>query len=199
MKRMSSIEPFALNARAYVRLCSALVITLLMVGTGWSATPPGPGDIAPDFKLSTLGGKPVELNQVCASRPVVLVVLRGWLGYQCPICTRQVGDFIAHARDFETQKAQVLMVYPGPAEDLKAHAQEFLQNKGWPKDFLFVADPDYGLTKAYGLRWEAKNETAYASTFIIDKSAKIRFAHISNGHWDRTSATEALTELRKLE
>jgi len=141
---------------------------------------------------------PVELQRLVTNRPVVLVVLRGWPGYQCPICTRQVHDFATDAAEFSAQNAQVLMVYPGPAEQLKAHAQEFLQNKQWPKDFLFVIDPDYAFTQALGLRWDAKNETAYPSTFIIDQQKKVRFAHVSYGHGGRVSATDALKALRDL-
>ena len=178
-----------------------LAVALLIVAglsTARAALPPQVGDAAPNFTLKTLDGKPIELNQLVTSNPVVLVVLRGWPGYQCPICTRQVHDFVAHADEFAAQKAQVLMVYPGPAEDLKAHAQEFLQDKQWPKDFLFVIDPDYTFTTAYGLRWDAQNETAYPSTFIIDTKGKVRFAHVSKSHGDRVGATTALEALRNL-
>src|ERR1051326_4915088 len=147
--------------------------------------PPAVGSTAPNFTLITLENKPIELQRLTAKKPVVLVVLRGWPGYQCPLCTRQVNDFVSHASEIDATGAQVLMVYPGPAADLKAHAQEFLQNKNWPKNFIFVMDPDYTFTKAYGLRWDAKNETAYPSTFIVDRENKVRFVHISKQHGDR--------------
>ena len=147
------------------------------------------------FTLNTLEDKPVDLKQLTAKKPVVLVVLRGWPGYQCPICTRQVQGFTRKAADFAAHGAQVVMVYPGPADDLTAHAREFLQNKEWPKDFLFVIDPDYTFTNAYGLRWDAKNETAYPSTFIIAAGNKVRFAHVSKQHGDRVDSTEALKAL----
>ncbi|MDE3067034.1 MAG: redoxin family protein [Verrucomicrobiota bacterium] len=137
-------------------------------------------------------------RQLVTNRPVVLVVLRGRPGYQCPICTRQVHDFVTHADEFAAQNAQVLMVYPGPAENLKARAQEFLQNKQWPKDFLFVIDLDYKFTTGYGLRWDAKNETACPSTFSIDTKGKVRFAHVSKSHGDRVGATAALDALQTL-
>ncbi len=160
-----------------------------------AATPPGVGDAATDFKLNTLDNKSVELAKLTAEKPVVLVVLRGWPGYQCPLCTRQVNDFVAQATEFAKQGARVVMVYPGPATDLQAHAQDFLKNKNWPKEFIFVVDPDYTFTKAWGLRWEAKGETAYPSTFVIDKQNKIRFAHVSKQHGDRVAAAAALKAL----
>lgn len=181
------------------------VLTALLLGAGIAirsplraAEPATPkvGGPAPNFVLQTLDQKPVELNVLTAKTPVVLVVLRGWPGYQCPLCTKQVQDFVSRAPDFRARGVQVLMVYPGPAEKLAEHAQEFLGNKQWPEEFLFALDPDYELTRKYGLRWEAKKETAYPSTFIIDREGKVRFAYVSKSHGDRVSAARALAELK---
>ena len=125
----------------------------------------------------------------------VLVVLRGWPGYQCPLCSRQAHDFVSNDKKFKVAGAQVLMVYPGPADALKARAAEFLQDKNWPKDFLLVLDPDYSFTKTYGLRWDAPKETAYPSAFIIGKDSKITFAHVSKQHGDRVGAETVLKAL----
>ena len=159
------------------------------------ANPPSVGSSAPDFTLNTLDGQPVRLNDLTAKYEVVLVVLRGWPGYQCPFCTRQAHDFVNHEKELAADGVQVVMVYPGPADDLKAHAAEFLQDKNWPKDFLLVLDPDYSFTKAYGLRWDAPKETAYPSTFIIGKDGKVAFAHVSKKHGDRVSAEAVLKAL----
>jgi thioredoxin-dependent peroxiredoxin len=157
-----------------------------------AVSPPQVGSMAPDFTLKTLGDQPVRLKDLTAKSEVVLVVLRGWPGYQCPFCTRQAHDFVRHEEKFKADGAQVVMVYPGPADDLKAHAAEFLQDKNWPKDFLLVLDPDYSFTKAYGLRWDAPKETAYPSTFIIGKDGKVTFAHISKQHGGRVGAETVL-------
>jgi len=126
----------------------------------------------------------------------VLVVLRGWPGYQCPMCARQVQEYVASAAAFEQRNAGVVMVYPGPAQQLVEHATEFLRDKSWPRNFTLVLDPDYAFSKSYGLRWDAKKETAYPSTFILERGGKIRFAHVSQSHGDRLSAARALAELR---
>lgn len=154
-----------------ITLLIALVV-LIASQAAYSATPPKIGDAAPNFKLETLDGKSIELKQLVTNQPVVLVVLRGWPGYQCGICTRQVHDFVKHAKEFSAQPAQVVMVYPGPSEELKAHAREFLQDKNWPKEFLFVIDPDYTFTGKYGLRWDAKNERRIPPHSSSTKMAK---------------------------
>jgi peroxiredoxin len=153
------------------------------------------GDMASDFTLNTLDDKSVQLSDLTARSQVVLVELRGWPGYQCPLCTRQAHDFVSNAEKLKAAGVQVVMVYPGPADDLKAHATEFLQNKDWPKDFLFVLDPDYSFTKSYGLRWDAPKETAYPSTFIISKEGKVTFAHVSKQHGDRVGSEAVLKAL----
>ena len=156
------------------------------------AATPQIGELAPDFSLRTLDNKSIDLAALSAKRPVLLVVLRGWPGYQCPICTMQVHDYVTKADAFSKTEVQVLMVYPGPADQLKAHAEEFLADKNWPANFLFVMDPDFTFTNAYGLRWDAPRETAYPSTFIIGKDRRVRFAHVSKGHGDRIGAAQAI-------
>jgi thioredoxin-dependent peroxiredoxin len=160
------------------------------------ANGPKVGSMAPDFTLKTLDDRAVRLDDLTAKGKVVLVVLRGWPGYQCPFCTRQAHDFVSHEGEFKADGVQVVMVYPGPSDDLKAHAADFLKDKSWPKDFLFVLDPDYSFTKAYGLRWDAPHETTYPSTFIIGKDGKVIFAHISKQHGDRVKADTVLKALQ---
>jgi peroxiredoxin Q/BCP len=172
----------------------ALAVLALNVSASHAATPPKVGELAPDFTLNTLDGKAITLKEESAKQPVVLVVLRGWPGYQCPVCTKQVHAFVEKADEF-TGKATVLMVYPGPAAKLNEHAEEFLKDKSWPKNFVFVTDPDYTFTKAYGLRWEAAGETAYPSTFIVDKAGKVRFAKVSKDHGGRSRVEEVVKAL----
>jgi thioredoxin-dependent peroxiredoxin len=153
------------------------------------------GKMMSDFTLKTLDDRSVRLSDLTAKSEVVLVVLRGWPGYQCPFCTRQAQDFVSNAERFKAAGVQVVMVYPGPADDLKSHATEFFQNKDWPKNFLFVLDPDYSFTKSYGLRWNAPKETACPSTFIISKEGKVTFAHVSKQHGDRVGSDAVLKAL----
>lgn len=177
-----------------------LLVAIASAGVGVviGATLPIPfkvGNIAPNFTLETLAGRRVELKSL-VERPVVLVVLRGWPGYQCPICSRQVQDYVANAAAFEQRNVSVVMVYPGPAQKLLEHATEFLQEKSWPPHFTLVLDPDYAFTNAYGLRWDGRKETAYPSTFILERGGKIRFAHVSESHGNRLSAARTLAELQ---
>lgn len=179
-------------------LILSLVVCLSLQTSVQSAEkPPAVGDKAPDFELLSLQGDKVELAKCVKNGPVVLVVLRGHPGYQCPLCTKQFAEFLKTADEFKARHATVLFVYPGPADKLKEYAQEFTKGKESPDHFQFLLDPNYNFTTVYSLRWDAKNETAYPSTFIIDKDQKITFAKVSKTHGGRTKAGEILEALRK--
>jgi peroxiredoxin len=150
------------------------------------------GDQAPDVSLPGVRGDQVDLKKLFAEGPVALVVLRGYPGYQCPVCNRQAGELLSRADDFSKAGAQVVMVYPGSAKDLDARAREFLAGKKFPAHFRFLLDPDYRLTQAYGLRWNAPQETAYPSNFIINRQGEITFASVSKTHGGRTPAADLL-------
>jgi peroxiredoxin len=177
----------------------ALVLLTCMLPLALHAASPKVGDKAPDFTLKTLEEQTYRLSDLTTTGKVVLVVLRGWPGYQCPLCTRQVQDFVASASELAKAKARVVMVYPGPANDLDAHATEFLKDKQWPKEFVYLTDPSFTMVRAYGLRWDAPGETAYPSTFILDQKGVVRFAKISRSHGDRTKASDILEELKRSE
>jgi peroxiredoxin len=187
--------------RSVTSLALALLILPLVAAdkpAGSMDMPPVVGAVAPDFTLKTPEGEAVTLSKLMSQSPVVLIVLRGWPGYQCPICTKQVGQFVAKSKEIEKTGATVLLVYPGPSEELKAHAEEFRTGKNLPANFHFVIDPDYVVTNQYHLRWNEKNETAYPSTFILDKSRTVQYAHTSHTHADRTTPETVLEELAKL-
>jgi peroxiredoxin Q/BCP len=171
-----------------------VTITLGYVSTISATEPPQPkvGDEAKDFELSAIGGEKAKLSKLTESGPIVLVVLRGYPGYQCPICTKQFAEFRGKADAFKTAGAQVVFVYPGPADGLKDKAAEFVKGKDYPPHFTILLDPDYTFTNAYGLRWDAKNETAYPSTFVLDMKRKVKFAKVSTTHGDRTAVADVL-------
>ncbi|MGE3314328.1 MAG: peroxiredoxin family protein [Planctomycetaceae bacterium] len=170
----------------------------LAISVGVAAEPdepkrPAVGDAAADFELATVDGKEkIKLTEQLKKGPVVLLVLRGFPGYQCPLCTAQIGKFLNRSKAFAKANATVVMIYPGPADGLKSHAEDFVRGKTLPDNFLLLLDPDYKFTNSYHLRWDAKNETAYPSTFVIGQDGKIRFAKISMKHGGRSSPDEVL-------
>lgn len=160
--------------------------------------PPAVGAAAPDFTLEAVGGGEVSLKGQLDQGPVVLVVLRGYPGYQCPLCTRQVAELRAVAARLAEAGARVVMVYPGASRGLQARAKEFLSGTTLPPNFTLVTDPEYTFTTAYHLRWDAPQETAYPSTFVIDREGVVRYAKVSRTHGDRAPAREVVEAVQAL-
>jgi thioredoxin-dependent peroxiredoxin len=175
-----------------------VAVACIVAGHGMAAAQtPVVGAKASDFTLQTPTGNTVALAKERAKGTTVLVVLRGFPGYQCPYCVKQVHDFVKHSADFAARKANVVLVYPGPPAELDQHAREFLAKQAnLPSNIKLVTDPDYKMTNLYGLRWDAPNETAYPATFILDASGTILFEKISHSHGDRTSAGDILAQLK---
>ena len=175
---------------------AAVIVSAALFGTALIAQTPAVGAKAPDFTLSTPTGKSVQMSKEMQGHGLVLVVLRGFPGYQCPFCVKQVHDFIDHAADFQAKNTRVLLVYPGPPGELDDRAKEFLAKQTeLPANIVLVTDPDYKVTNLYGLRWDMPHETAYPSTFVLDKKGMISFEKISHSHGDRLSAQDALDNL----
>ncbi len=160
--------------------------------------PPAVGEKAPDFVLDTLDGKKVELAALTRTGPVVLIELRGWVGYQCPVCNAQVRELVTQSKEILGTGAKVVLVYPGPADKLKDHAQEFIAGKGLPEGYHFVIDPDRKFVGSYGLLWNKPGETAYPATFVIDKEGKVRFVKVSDSHAGRSTSAEILKALGEI-
>lgn len=177
-------------------LLVALLVPSLALGQNPGHTPPV-GTKAPEFTLRTPSGTPVSLESDTSAGETVLIVLRGYPGYQCPFCVKQVHDFVEHSAQFRAKQARVLLVYPGPHGDLDQHAREFLaqQQAGLPGNVQLVVDPDYKMTDLYGLRWDAPHETAYPATFVLHQGGIISFEKISHEHGNRTTAEDVLGNL----
>jgi peroxiredoxin len=156
---------------------------------------PKVGMKAPDFALKDVAGMAATLSQERAQGAVVLIVGRGWPGYQCPFCTRQFAEFRSHAKELQAAGARVLWIYPGPEDELAKHAADFTGTEPLPSNFRVLIDPGYAFTNAYGLRWNAPKETAYPATFVIDRDGSIRFANVSLEHGGRTPVADVLKAL----
>lgn len=178
------------------------LILALLPGCGGTGTPPsaapGLGTPAPAFTLRDLAGAEVKSADLLAQGPFVFVQLRGWVTYQCPLCTKQVGDLFSRAADFQAAGAQVILSYPGPAADLDAHAREFIASMQLPPGFVFALDPDLAAVGAWGLRWDAPRETAYPATFVVDPAGTVRYASVSGGHGGRAAPGDVIAAVQAL-
>jgi peroxiredoxin len=170
-----------------------LPVLLLAFSLPAVAATPAVGQQAPDFTLSALDGTSVSLNKLTASGRVVVVVLRGYPGYQCPFSQQQFQSYLQSAAQFAALGTQVLFVYPGTAsKNLAADAADMAGNQPLASNVHLVLDPDYSFTNLYGLRWNDLNETAYPSVFVIHSGNSVIFEHVGQSHSDFTPVTDTL-------
>jgi peroxiredoxin len=168
---------------------SALVLSLALPGL---AATPGVADHAPDFTLLTPGGASLQLSSLAARSRVVLIVLRGYPGYQCPYSLQQFNDFQAYANKFAALGTQILFIYPGTSANLASLASDFAPAKLLAENVHLVIDPDFTVTNLYGLRWNATGETAYPSTFIVEKDLSVHAVKVGKLHGDHPTAADIL-------
>jgi peroxiredoxin len=173
-----------------------LPVLLLAVSLPSVAATPGVGQRAPDFTLSTPNGESLSLSALASRGNVVLIVLRGYPGYQCPFSQQQFQSYQQTAAQFAALGAQVLFIYPGSdSKNLADDATNMTGNNVLPSNVHVVLDPNYQFTSQYGLRWEAPNQTAYPSTFLLSKGRTVIFAHTGRTSSDQTPATDVLAIL----
>lgn len=192
--RQSATEHFfeyVLGTLMRLTLLATAVLATFSAGS-LLAAPPKVGDKVADFELKSLGGETVTLKSITSDGPALVIVLRGFPGYQCPLCSRQVGDFVGRAAEFAKAKTSLVFVYPGDVDDLGVKATEFLDGKELPSSVTFLLDPGYTFTNAWDLRWNARNETAYPSTFLVSQEGVVLGAKVSKSHGGRTSAADIL-------
>lgn len=161
---------------------------------------PDVGSAAIDFELPIVGSadETIRLSDEIKNGPVVVVVLRGYPGYQCRLCSKQVGAMANRAKAIAAETSRVILVYPGPASMLDEHAEEFMGQRTLPSPLVVVRDPDMKMIDAWGLRWNAPRETAYPATFVIDGDGKVVWKMISDSHAGRSSAEDVIQALKKI-
>jgi len=114
------------------------------------------GQLAPDFRLETLGGEPFRLTGARGS-PVVLTFFASW----CHPCEEEL-PLLEAAHDERPHDFEVVAV---SFEDLRRDSKAFAARLGVKYPALF--DPDNGVAHAYGVR-------GIPATFFIDSDGVIR-------------------------
>lgn len=157
------------------------------------------GEKAINFELPVIGqDEYIELQQEYRKGPVVVVVLRGYPGYQCQLCSQQVSSLINRAKTMADKVHKIILVYPGESDDLMRQAKNFLGARRIPEPIVLVADPGMQMVKSWGLRWNAPRETAYPATYLIKANGRVAWRKISDSHAGRSSTQEILRELKRL-
>ena len=157
------------------------------------------GDRVIDFELPIVGSEGfISLRDEYKQGGVVVIVLRGFPGYQCPLCTQQIGSLANRAKTLAKETHRVILVYPGEEPSLEQRAKQFMGSRRIPQPLVIVRDEGMEMVGQWGLRWNSGKETAYPATYVIDRNGRIRWKKVSRSHAGRSSVQDILKELRKL-
>jgi peroxiredoxin len=137
-------------------------------------------------------GKAVDLEKFRGKKNVVLVVTRGYPGYVCAMCSAQTSRLIRNYPDFASRDAEVLVVFPGPADHVKDFVQRARTDAGDAElPFKVLLDRDFKAVDQFGIR----GDLAKPATYILDKEGKVRFAYVGSSVADRPSVKALLKQL----
>lgn len=187
-----------------IRIIFSLFATVALLiafpdATGYAETPKI-GEQVEDFSLPVVGSEDEELSlrEMYHEGPTVVVVLRGFPGYQCPLCSKQVNSLANRAETLGKLAHRVILVYPGPSNELEQHASDFIGPRTLPEPMVVVRDAEMRMVESWGLRWKAPRETAYPSTFVIDTDGTVVWSKVSDSHAGRAETEEIVKALRKI-
>lgn len=127
------------------------------------------GRVAPNFKLTSTGGKELSLKELRGSNVVIYFYPKD----NTSGCTKESCDFKEHHRKFRRRNTIVL----GISRDSIASHERFREKFGFPFDLL--SDPGEIACRAYDV---IKEKNMYGrkvmgierSTFLIDDKGKLR-------------------------
>ena len=139
-----------------------------------------PGDVAPDFTLTTNTGQALSLSDFRGRR----VVLYAYPAAMTPGCTTQACDFRDSLSSLHARGIDVVGISP----DSPAKLARFAERDGLT--FPLVSDPNNTVMTAYGAYGEKQNYGrttmgVIRSTFVIDPDGKVEKAMYkvkANGH-----------------
>lgn len=130
-----------------------------------------PGDIAPDFTLSAVGGGTVSLEALRGQKVVVYFYPKA----ATPGCTQEACDFRDSLQALTDAGYTVLGLSPDPVSDLEKFTEEESLN------FPLLSDEDHAVAEAYGA-WGEKNnygrvtEGLIRTTVVVDPQGRVELA-----------------------
>jgi peroxiredoxin Q/BCP len=130
-----------------------------------------PGDLAPDFTLSTDTGEKLSLRDLRGRK----IILYAYPAAMTPGCTKQACDFRDSLASLQAAGYEVVGISP----DSPAKLAAFRERDGLT--FPLVSDPDRSVLAAYGAYGEKQNYGrtvmgVIRSTFVIDEDGRIEKA-----------------------
>lgn len=125
------------------------------------------GQLAPDFKLQTLKGETVQLNDYRGQR----VIVNFWATW-CPPCRAEIPDF---QKLYENENVEILAVNLTGTEESIEHVQTFVED--FNMTFPVLMDENSDVSSTYQVR-------AYPTSYMIDSNGRVQFVAMGAMNYD---------------
>jgi peroxiredoxin len=166
------------------------------------------GERAPDSEVHDSAGRPVRLQELWRSGPILLVFYRGgW----CPFCNRQIHDLATASAEYQQRGVRPVAVSVDRMD--QAAKTRATYSIGFP----VLSDPDltahrayrvvhhveeaeYARLQGYGIDLEKASDRmhhaiAVPSIFLIDAKGIVRWAHANPDYKVRPSTSQILAAI----
>ena len=128
------------------------------------------GEMAPDFKLSTIDGKTVQLSDFRGKQ----VLLNFWATW-CPPCRAEMPHMVKFYNDYKDKNVVILSVNMTQSERNESSVPAFIQE--YKMTFPIVLDRQGAVGDLYQV-------TAYPTSYLIDSQGVIRNVFVGAINYD---------------
>lgn len=202
----------SLSANAEVKLATMEKETAVtaenLLGTNENNLGLKAGSQVADFSINTYDGKPSSLKQLLENSEILVVFYRGgW----CPYCNFQIRQLAQNFAEFKKRGVTPVLISVD-----KPDAAALVKN-AYDIPFPVLSDPELAAHEAFDVvlypdaemierykkfginlkEWSGKdhNKIAITSAFLVDKSATVKWAHVSKDFRTRPSPEQFLNAI----
>ncbi len=150
------------------------------------------GKPLPQTRFLGSDGRVLDLT-TWQGKPAVVLVMRGFSGQVCLYCAAQTAAVANRIADFRAADAEVLVVYPGPAESIVSFVAAVQTLRQEPSPMALALDPALLLVRALGVEGNLARPTA----LVLDKEGAVTYAYAGTTIADRPTVEDLLREVAK--
>ena len=137
------------------------------------------GQVAPDFTLKDIAGKPVQLSAFRGKSNVMLLFYRGqW----CPFCIGHLEDIQSLFPDLPNYNTILLAISPDDRDDLQKMADRF------DVPYTFLSDADLAVAERYGIRRD--ESLPHPAVILINRQGEVVWFYVGENYRQRPSASQ---------
>lgn len=174
---------------------------------------PGPkvGEKAPDAQIALLSGTPVQLKDMYAKGPIVLVFYRGgW----CPYCNKALSGWDEKLSTMASMGATVVALTPENPEHIKKTMTDQHLRYGILSDYKNEAATAFGIVfempaemqekyRNFGVdlsehNWDKTWRLPHPAAYVIDRDGTIRYAYCNEDYKVRADPAEVIAVLKTM-